>query len=103
MAFAQLLPSFGEAVIVCVKRRRQHLRWLHAASHLMQLGRFQATSMTHHKGVVGRRAMQRQKLGERLLETKPAGWNEPTKRGSLFWNGLRWGGAGFILGWWLKG
>ena len=102
MAYPQLLPSFGEAVIVCVKRRRRHLRWLHAAGLLLQLGRFQAKSMTRQKGVVARRAMQRQQLGQRLLETKPEGWTPPSSRGSLFWNGLRWGGAGFIIGWWLK-
>jgi len=102
MAFPQLLPSFGEAVIVCVKRRRRHLRWLHAAGHLLQLGRFQAKSMTRQKGVVARRSIQRQKLGQRLLETKSEGWIQPSSRGSLFWNGLRWGGAGFVIGWWLK-
>ena len=84
MAFPQLLPSFGEAVIVCVKRRRRHLRWLHSAGHLLQLGRFQAKSMTRQKGVVARRAMQRQQLGQRLLETKPEGWIQPSSRGSLF-------------------
>ena len=90
-------------MIVRLKRRRRHLRWLHAASHLLQLGRFQATSLAQKKGVVARRALQRQKLGQRLLETKPEGRIQPSTRGSLFWNGLRWGGAGFILGWWLKG
>ena len=97
------MPSFGEAVIACVRRRRLNLRWLHAVGHLLQLGRFQATSLARHKGVVARRAIQRQKLGQRLMEAKPEGWIKPSSSGSLFWNGLRLGGAGFILGWWLNG
>ena len=103
MAFAQLQPSFGEAGLLCVKRRRQPLRWLHASGLLLQLGRSQATSLTYVQGVASRRALQRQKLGQRLLELDVRGWLVPTISGSQFWTGVRWGGAGFIVAWWLKG
>ena len=91
-----------EPVTVSVKRRRQPLRWLHAVGHLLQLGRFQATSLDHHRGVAARRSMQRQKLGQRLLESDVKGWITPSSNGLRFWTGMRWSGAGFILAWWLK-
>ena len=88
---------------MCVKRRRQPLRWLHASGHLLQLGRSQATSLTYVQGVGARRALQRQKLAQRLLEFDVHGWLLPTTSGRQFWTGVRWGGAGFIVAWWLKG
>ena len=103
MAFQQLTPSFEEADTRCVRRQRPPLRWLHAAGGLLLLGRCQDRALKHRKGVFARQATQRQKLGQRLLETKVQGWLVPTSSGVSFWKAVRWGGAGFILGWWLKG
>jgi len=83
-------------------RQRQPLRWLHAASSLLLLGQVQGMARTRHQGVVARRAKQRQKLGQRLLEAEIKGWLTPPRSGAVFWSGMRWGGVGFILAWWLK-
>ena len=54
-------------------------------------------------GVASRRSLQRQQLGQRLLEQKMIGWLMPTNSGARLWMALRWGGVGFALAWWLKG
>lgn len=40
-------------------------------------------------------------MGRKLLEVEPQGWDSPKVRGARFWTMLRWGGAGFVLAWWL--
>ncbi|QNJ20222.1 hypothetical protein SynA1825c_01921 [Synechococcus sp. A18-25c] len=30
-------------------------------------------------------------------------WLQSKERGARFWRGLRWGGPGLLLGWWLAG
>ena len=86
----------------CLRRQRHSLRWLHDSAALLMLGRYQAMALKRHQGVPARRARQRQQLGQRLLETEIQGWPLPSARTTVFWTGLRWGGAGFILAWWLK-
>ena len=85
-----------------LRRQRHSLRWLHDSAALLMLGRYQAMALKRHQGVPARRARQRQKLGQRLLETEIQWWPLPSARTTVFWTGLRWGGAGFILAWWLK-
>ena len=89
-------------MVQCLRRQRQPLRWLHASTSLLLLGRSQIMALTQHQGAVSRRAKQRQKLGQRILEMEIQGWLMPSVCGTAFWTGLRWGGAGFILAWWLK-
>ena len=86
-----------EPVTVSVKRHQQPLQRLHAVGHLLQMGRFQATSLTHHKGVAALRPNQQQKLGQHLLASDVKGWITPFSSGFKFWTGLRWSGAEFIL------
>ena len=95
-------PSFVEARSVRVVRRQHSLRWLHAGGHLLLQGRAQSAVIRWGLGVASRRAIQRQQLAQRLLEQDVTGWLMPMNSGSRFWTGLRWGGAGFALAWWLK-
>jgi hypothetical protein len=38
-------------------------------------------------------------MARRLLDPLPAGLRPETQHQERFWNALRWGGAGLILGW----
>ena len=82
---------------------RRQLRWLHTASLLMLQGRRQAVSLQSGRGSSQRRWKQRQNLAQKLLESPAEGWTLPKQRGARFWRALRWGGAGFVVAWWLRG
>ncbi|MFN6133935.1 MAG: hypothetical protein ACK46L_13720 [Synechococcaceae cyanobacterium] len=49
-----------------------------------------------------RRRQQRLSLAQRLLDPLPIGLRAPGQAAELFWQGLRWGGAGLLLGWILQ-
>ncbi|MEC8213811.1 MAG: hypothetical protein VX069_01935 [Cyanobacteriota bacterium] len=81
---------------------RRPLKWLHGVSHLVQQGHCQKQGLKSDSGVASRRWAQRRKTGSRLLEMEPEGWDRPDAKGARFWRMLRWGGAGFVLAWWLS-
>jgi hypothetical protein len=59
-------------------------------------------SLTNHSSGVGRRRqLQRLALSQRLLDPLPKEWDPSRRIDVLFWRGLRWGTAGFLLAWWL--
>ena len=84
-----------------LRRQRHSLRWLHDSAALLMLGRYQAMALKRHQGVPARRARQRQKLGQRLLETEIQVAAAISQNHSLL-DRAPLGGAGFILAWWLK-
>ena len=52
-------------------------------------------------GVGQRRHRQRLALSQRLLDPLPKELDPSRRIDVLFWRGLRWGTAGFLLAWWL--
>ena len=51
-----------------------------------------------------RRSQQRRLLREfTTLDPDGLTWLQSKERGARFWRGLRWGGPGLLLGWWLAG
>ena len=72
------------------------LKWLHGVSRLIQQGECQHQAGT---GVQGRRWQQRRLFASQLFDRNFKGWLHPERRGSRFWRGLRWGGAGFVVAW----
>ena len=82
-------------------RARRPLKWLHGVSHLIQQGQRQSQSGNSGLAVSDRRWKQRRATGRRLLEMDAKGWDLPNVKGARFWRMLRWGGAGFVLAWWL--
>ncbi len=81
-------------------RARHPLRWLHAASKLIQQGQCQSKACKL-SGVASRRWKQRQATGELLLQNRPTGWMIKPQGGAQFWRILRWGGTGFAAAWFL--
>ncbi len=81
-------------------RPRHSLRWLHAASKLIQQGQCQSKACKL-SGVASRRWRQRQAMGELLIQNRPSGWTIKPQGGDQFWRILRWGGTGFAAAWFL--
>jgi hypothetical protein len=48
-----------------------------------------------------RRRRQHLAMAQRLLDPLPASLRPPDQQAEGFWRALRWGGAGFLLAWWL--
>ena len=78
------------------RREQRQLNWLHGVSRLIQQGECQHQPAL---GVRGRRWQQWQSFAQELFDRYYKGWLHPERSGSRFWRGLRWGGAGFVLGW----
>lgn len=86
--------------------RRRALRggWLHSFSRLLALGergrRLSAPPARRSSGE--RRLTQRLELGRRLLDPVPPALRASRWAEEALWTGLRWGGAGLLLAWWLR-
>lgn len=59
-------------------------------------------SFTAPCGAPLRRRRQRLAMAQRLLDPLPAALRPVDQGAEWFWRGMRWGGAGLILAWWLQ-
>ncbi|MFZ0408526.1 MAG: hypothetical protein WAM11_10505 [Cyanobium sp.] len=53
-------------------------------------------------GALMRRRRQRLALAQRLLDPLPDSLRSNQRGAERFWQGLRWGGLGLVLAWWLQ-
>ena len=80
------------------RREPRQLKWLHGVSKLIQQGECQKQVGV---GVQARRWKQRCLFGQQVLDHEFNGWLQPERSGARFWKGMRWGGSGFVVAWFL--
>jgi hypothetical protein len=84
--------------------RARRAGWLHAFSRILALGERgrQLSGRPARRSSGERRVAQRLELGRRLLDPVPPALRRGRWAEEVLWRGLRWGGAGLLLAWWLR-
>ena len=82
-------------------RRPSHQRQSPGIFHLLDGLLTQTSLASRSSGVSRRRNLQRLALTQRLLDPLPKELDPSRRLDVLFWQGMRWGTAGFLLAWWL--
>lgn len=82
-------------------RRPSNRRQSPGVFHLLDALLTQTSLASRSVGVGRRRNLQRLALTQRLLDPLPRELDPSRRLDVLFWRGLRWGTAGFLVAWWL--
>ncbi len=85
------------------RHRSDSIRLLHVLSGLVRLNQqLQRTSPPRGGSLHERRRRQRSELVKQLVQAGDIFRNfKPIHSGWWLWKGLRWGGPGVLIGWWL--
>lgn len=80
----------------------QPIRWLHQLAALLGVVARAERLSRNDDSLQARRLRQRMALAQRLLDPLPAPLRAVSGAELLVWRGLRWGGLGLLLAWWLR-